>query len=402
MDVLHPKTSKKAGVKTWFRKVKMTENKDHAITMLLPVMMCLGGVHFTVVKAWADLFWGLRILCSYAPRRSQVEDVQRQWPSIYRELERTLFPTDRAAALHALYHLPAQVLHQADLWRTSSYAMESYLGPCKALCKLNRRRPVQTLMKRLAAIMSLKDLRSLLGFQVRLHSGQTKGHLVYDNQGEVQGCTGESINVLSIVPGQKHRGVTGTDGEPLIIHLIYAFYESIPPPGVGVWECVNRYEFELEQFKALDLPYRVCIQGERSKRTATNNSLVLLAPGTEPEAESALNSANEGGAPDLGDVVRIFRIRVGSRDQPLETRTLLLVRRYQLCHVDKELERCGLKGRVWRHYKPATPRVELVDIRSVIDQAFVGDDPRRPSHDGGYYAQFVFTKGKTAGERLVA
>ena len=225
-----------------------------------------------------------------------------------------------------------------------------------------------------------------------------------------QGCYKDSAKVrfsfrglcrptgLVAVSATAHRGAR----QPLALGPPFMPFISQPPRQVGVWECVNRYEFELEQFKALDLPYRVCIQDERSKRTATNNSLVLLAPGTEPEAESALNSANEGGAPDLGEVVRIFRLRVGSRDQSLETRTLLLVRRYQLWHVDKELERCGLKGRVWAHFKPTTPRIGLVDIHSVIDQAFVGDDPRQPSRHGGYHHQFVFTKGKTAGERLVA
>lgn len=397
VDVLHPKTSKKPGVKSWFRKVKMSENKDHAITMLIPVMMCLGGVHHTIVKAWADLFWGLRILCSYHPRRSDVLKVQEEWPSVFRQLERKLFPTDRAAALHALFHLPAQVLRLGDLWRTSSYAFESYLGPCKVISKLNRRMPVQTLVRRLAALMSLQDLRSLLGWQMPQNTTHTKGHLVYDAQGEVEGCVGMTVSPTCVVPGMK----TNETGHRLI-HLIAAFYASYPRADARVQLCVDRYDLQLEEFKALDLPYRVCIQDERSRRTATNNSLVVLARGAGPQAESAADSASDAQPPDLGQVVRIYRIRVGSGDIPVETRTLLLVRRCILHHVDQELERCGLKGRVWAHYKPRPTKLELVDLHSVIDQAFTGDDPRKPAGKGEYYEQFVFTKGKTGGDRLVA
>ena len=374
----------------------MAENKDHAITMLIPVMMCLGGVHFTIVKAWTDLFWGLRILCSYNPRRSQVEDVQRQWPSIFRQLERNLFPTDRVAALHALYHLPGQLLHIGDFLRTSSYAMEGFLGPCKVMAKLNRRKPVQTLIRRLAAIMSLRDLRSLLGYQLRLNTAHTKHHLVYDHEGELQGCVGKPVDPISVAPDMEEEGE-----ERFLINLILAFYAR-NPPSAAVQSCVSRYDIDIQEFKTLDLPYRVCIQDKRSKRTATNNSLVLIGPDAEPQAESAVDSASDAQPPDLGEVVRIYRMKVGSSDIPVEKRTLLLVRRYKLDHVDEELARCGLKGRVWVHNKHRVAQLELVDIHSVVDQAFVGDDPRKPSSSGGYYEQLVFTRGKTVGGRLVA
>ena len=76
------------------------------------------------------------------------------------------------------------------------------------------------------------------------------------------------------------------------------------------------------------------------------------------------------------------------------------MRRCILHHVDQELERCGVKGYVWAHYKPRPTKVELVDLHSVIDQAFTGDDPRKPAGKGEYFQQF--TKGKTGGDRLVA
>jgi hypothetical protein len=398
VDVLHPKTSKKPGVKSWFRKVKMAENKDHAITMLIPVMLCLGGVHHTIVRAWADLFWGLRILCSYHPRRSQVLQVQEEWPSIFRRLEQNLFPTDRTAALHALFHLPAQVLRLGDLWRTSGYAYESYLGPCKTICKLNRRTPTPTLVRRLAAMISLQDLQRLLGWQGPQNTTQPKGHLVYGAQGEVEGCIGNTVNPTKHAPGEK--GETGHR----LINLIAAFYASCPGADVRAQSCVDNYDVQLHEFQALDLPHGVCIQDERSSRTVTNNSLVVLPRDAEPQAESAADSASDAQPPDLGQVVRIYRLRVGSDDNPVDTRTLLLVKRCNLRHVDQELEQCGLKGRVWVHYKPKRTKVELVDLRSVIDQAFTGDDPRKPrprEAKGEYYEQFVFTKGKTGGDRLV-
>ncbi len=92
---------------------------------------------------------------------------------------------------------------------------------------------------------------------------------------------------------------------------------------------------------------------------------------------------------------RIYRLRVASGDIPVETRTLLLVKRCIPRHVDQELEQCGLKGRVWVHLKPRRTKPELADLHSVIDQAFTVDDPRKPESGGAkgeYFEQFVFTK----------
>lgn len=132
---------------------------------------------------------------------------------------------------------------------------------------------------------------------------------------------------------------------------------------------------------------------------ATNNSLVVLARGAGPQAESAADSASDAHPPDLGQAVRIYRIRVGSGDIPVETRTLLLVRRCILHHVDQELERCDLKGRVWAHYKPRPTKLELVDLHSVIDQAFTGDDPRKPAGKGEYYEQWALRVRYTSTQR---
>ncbi len=244
--------------------------------------------------------------------------------------------------------------------------------------------------------MSLKDLRSLLGYQLPLNTAHTKDHLVYDHEGELQGCVGNPVDPVSVAPGMEEEGAG-----PFLINLILAFYAG-QPPSDAVQTCLNRYDIDIQEFKTLDLPYRVCIQDKRSKLTATNNSLVLLGLGAEPQAESAVDSASDAQPPDLGEVVRIYRMKVGSSDIPVEKRTLLLVRRYNLGHVDRELARCGLKGRVWVHDKHSVAQLELVDIHSVVDQAFVGDDPRKPSLSGGYFQQFVFSKGKTVGERLVA
>jgi len=196
-----------------------------------------------------------------------------------------------------------------------------------------------------AAIMSLRDLRSLLGYQLRLNTAHTKHHLVYDHEGELQGCVGKPVDPISVAPDMEEEGE-----ERFLINLILAFYAR-NPLSAAVQSCVNRYDIDSQEFKTLDLPYRVCIQDKRSKRTATNNSLVLIGPDAEPQAESAVDSASDAQPPDLGEVVRIYRMKVGSSDITVEKRTLLLVRRYKLDHVDEELARCGLKGRVWVHNK---------------------------------------------------
>ena len=240
-------------------------------------------------------------------------------------------------------------------------------------------------------------LRTMFGFRIGHRSPKPpKFHLVYDSGGAVSGCVGKDVHSPStVVPGRE-----AGQGNYLIDFLLrhYTGATALDP----TVKCLEAYEVSVEEFKSLKLPDHIHIQDESSSRKVTNNSLVLLPGPAAPVAPSAANAATLAETPDLAEVVRIYRVTVGPADEPIDTRTLLLAKRRHLDHVDLELEACGLKGRIFAHWLGAKDTLELVDVCDVIDQAFVGSDPRYLDADGRICQELVFSKHWTGlDQRLV-
>jgi hypothetical protein len=354
-----------------YKKIKASGIKDHAACGALAATGHFGGVHDRVVRAYANLCYAIKKMCAHVINVEEIEELRDGGMTrILHELQTVLPPTEQTASLHALSHLPEQILRFGPLPDTWSFPFEAKFAELKPAAQLNKAMPVQTLACRTALQMGLRDL-----LRVLRHCDPT---------------TAKDVAITSAVQ-------TGNDGR--LERKVLPLLRQVHCNEQGLDRQVANYRFRVTEFKTLKL-YSVEIQGSRSARSKTDNRWVLIRRNTE--------------APTLGHVTSILRIEIFpavSESGTVDDRVYLLV-------DESPLYACKWMDEAYEVEDKALERPQqvLVGLDQVVDQAFLGphpDHPTRIRRDGeewdsvphqpkSYDRHLVYTKGRLRNIRIPA
>ena len=354
---------KKQDAESLYRKIKASHWKDHAISGLLLALWYGAGVDEELAEAFAGLWSGLKVLCAHAVSYKAVNKVKEDWKGVFKTLHRKLLPNEYKASLHALYHLPDQVLWYGplpDLW---SFPFEGLFTKLKPMAMLNRAMPAQTLVARFEAMMSLQHLYRCLGGEKNASISASRWTVQVAHRGDPDGINVGSPGTISL-----SEDIPDVDFLNLLIEYYTARGNDEIPDVLKSPPSTIRYD--ISEFDTL-MSGNVKIQGAKSQCTKTNNRHVLVR-------------CSEGGQPYLGFVYSIVRFQMFNNDRPLEEgngRLLLLVGKEPLQSVpeDERLGKCGYAGS--KH--PGFGYVDvpgcshhfcLIGVDEIQDQAFLVPD----------------------------
>ena len=344
---------------TSFRKIKASECKDHAVSGALPTMAYFGGTHDLVTDAYAHLCYVIKQLCSHVVDVAEIRDLMdAEMSEMIHKLVKVLPPPEQIPALHALSHLPEQILRYGPLPDYHSFPFEGKFAKLKPLAQINKAMPAATLAARVATEMGLRDVS-------RLYCSYTPPK-------------NEQI-VLSTATRTKDR----LHSPQSLSHLLYRAHTD-----QRLRQLIQHRLFDVTEYKTVTIKNSVEIQGRHSSRTKRDNRWVLLRSSSDQ--------------PGLGHVESILRVRIRAEeesDNTIDDRIYLLV----------DLHRLGA-GEPWMRdqyefWDKAPPQKCLVTIDQVLDQCFLGphcDYPRRegeyddmvPKEPASYDRHLVYTKGR--------
>ena len=368
--------------------MKASHNKDFAITQILVTMLIIGGVYPSICAALADLFDGIKTLTGYVIRVADVEAVQASWDSVFKNLQTVLIPVDRTAALHALYHLPAQVLWYGPSPSLWSYPFEGEFSQWKLMAQKNNATPVQTLTRRLSMLMGLRDLARYVGVPVPgASAGVAPDVVVPDDNGEAKDGKAFLFDALKVSNGPDSMRFED---------LVRKYYDTEAGCRAAggrkddISKAITYGQVEAREFASIDVVGNIIIQGEDNKRRKTCNEWLFLLPSPITDPDGNADSAATPKKPDIGRVHRIYRVSIGPIDNPIAKRLLLLVARYPARDVDPELQRANLRDRMYCLWDADQPAYELVDVTSIDDQAIQAQDVRKRTDSAGNFHWYLF------------
>ena len=343
----------------YFRWIKAAEGKDHTMSGTLAIMMKYGGVHEVVVKAYADLFYAIKKLCAHVVDWEEIFELyDGGMQTILANLQKVLPPTEQTSALHALIHLPEQVLRFGPMPDTWSFPFEGLFSKLKPMANLNKAVPAQTVASRSGLLMAFRDLTRELR-------------------------ASNSIPVKDIMLDSPVR-MSDRNLHELKLRL-QGLLLSKPLP-TDMRSQIEACNFDVVEYRKLTIHKSVELQGRHSKRRTRDNSLLLVK--------------NETPIPTLGRVHQILRVSIrGINPDEVRHRVYALVKGYALWGGPEN------HHEVYVAASNASMVERLVSLDEVVDQCFLGGDPDHPercdnqedlimAEPTGYLQHFVYTKGR--------
>ena len=359
-DIVHPlvPANKKHAEESAYRKIKASHWLHHAASGLLGALMYGAGVDEELCAAIIGFHVGLKQLCARVVSRQAVEKVRDDWKEAIRTFRRKVLPSEYKAALHALSHLPDQVLRYGplpDLW---SFPFEGLFAKLKPMAILNKAMPAQTMVARFEAMMGFRHVLRCFGGEGLEIPALSLRHVRTTYRGDLNGSP------------VRAAGSIETGGMPFI-QLLRGFYDRLDLQIAQHLDDPTSIVWDISEFDTLACG-GVRIQGFRSQCKESDDQHVLLY------------CPADGPIPFLGTVHSIFRVQLSIDGRPLEDgtgRLVLLVWREPLRQIsdNERLGKCGFSSD--RHpgfaylYVPAISQdVCLVGIDEIQDQCFLVPD----------------------------
>ena len=347
-----------------FKKIKASHWLHHTISGLLAAFMYMADVDDELCAAILGLHACLRPLCARVISRKAVAQAKQDMEKAIKEFHRKALPSEYKAALHALSHLPDQVLRYGplpDLW---SFPFEGLFAKLKPMAILNKAMPAQTMVARYEAMMGMR-------------------HILRCMRGDRGEPAADSLRVVRPTYRGYRQGLPVSDphsiedpkGDSLHRHILNCEYFCDGDTRTTILESEeSEIIWDISEFDALECA-GVRIQGARTQATATDDRYVLL------------RGKHAGDVPSLGQVQSMYRVQCSVYGSPVcsdRGRLLLLVKKEPLSVVpeNQRLGSCGFSssknpGIAYIHSR-GYQEYSLVSVGEVKDTCFLVPDPLVP------------------------
>ena len=397
------------------RSPKMADRKDVLISGIQSTSMFLGGVDDRVIHAWSRIGAAVRKLDRRIHTRRELNALESEMVDALKEVEQVSLPHVMRHCLHQVtYHLPRQVRLWGCLREHASYAYEALHSFFIAMI-LKRSDPVASITSRLEKIQLIDTIQNII---VRDEQGDRPMEDEEEALTEQAAADGPNITPLAVYRGkpvtinsQNSRIDPSSNEGKRLQRLLRAKYAPIwtgqdwnrlvsGGSHVGVDHRASCFVHPKSclRISVCDGVWLDDVKIQPAKRqTRTDNSFVLFR-------EEDLHGWS---TPYLGKVTGIYQIQgspdgtFSSSDQHRWTELYLNVSRLPLAQLDTAAKNAGLHLYDMYACDPRGQATdELIPIENVVEQVFLGIDPRR-GQEGEASSYFLQSKGHLHGRTVV-